>query len=104
MKFIVSIQPTVANGNSMIRDLKAVRNLEKEFKKFNAEAIYFYEFNGNKTFDIVMDIPKGSSMPEIVDPMFKKFKARITFQSVSTMDDLKKEIAKKEKKRESRSS
>ena len=98
-KFTVIIQPTVAKGNEMIKDARAIEKLKREFEKFKAESVYFYEFNGNKTFEIVIDVPKGSSMPEIVDPMFKKFKARITFQPVSTLDDLKKEIARKKKKR-----
>jgi hypothetical protein len=103
-KFIVIIQPTVKKGNKMTKDVKAIKKLEREFKKFNAESVYFYEFNGNKTFEMMIDIPEGSRMAEIVEPMFNAFKARITFQNVYTLNDLKKEVAKKKKKSRSKSS
>ena len=79
----------------MIHDLKSIRDLEKYFKKINAEEVYFHEYEGRKTFELVMDIPKGSKITEIIEPMFEKFEARVMFQPVKTLDELKKSVSKK---------
>ena len=98
MKLLVTINPTVKKGKEMIKDIKAIEKLEKYYKEINGEAAYFYEFEGRKTFEFVIDVPKPDKISEIADPMFKKFEARILFQPVMTFDDLKKSVSKKKKK------
>lgn len=95
MKLRVTINPTVKKGKEMIKDLKAIKELEKYCKEINGEAAYFYEFEGLKTFEFVIDVPKPDKLSEIADPMFKKFEARILFQPVMTFDELKKSVSKK---------
>lgn len=98
MKLLVTINPTVKKGKEMIKDIKAIKELEKYYKEINGEAAYFYEFEGRKTFEFVIDVPKPDKISEIADPMFKKFEARILFQPVMTFDDLKKSASNKKKK------
>ena len=95
MKLLVTINPTVKKGKEMIKDIKAIKELEKYYKEINGEAAYFYEFEGRKTFEFVIDVPKPDKLSEIADPMFKKFDARILFQPVMTFEDLKKASKKK---------
>jgi len=95
MKLLVTINPTVKRGSQMVKDLKAIKKLEKYYKEINGEAAYFYEFEGRKTFEFVIDVPKPDKLSEIADPMFKKFEARILFQPIMTFDDLKKAAKKK---------
>ena len=95
MKILVTINPTVKRGKEMVKDLKAIKELEKYYKDLNGEAAYFYEFEGRKTFEFVIDIPRPDKLSEIADPMFKKFNARILFQPVMTFDDLKNASKKK---------
>ena len=83
----------------MIKDLKAIMELEKYYKNLHGEAAYFYEFEGRKTFEFVIDVPKPEKLSEIADPMFEKFNARILFQPVMTFDDLKKASRKKTNKK-----
>ena len=99
MKLRVTIQPTMKKGKEIVKDLKAIKELEKYYKEINGEAAYFYEFEGHKTFEFVIDVPKPDKLSEIADPMFKKFEARILFQPVVTFDELKKTATKKNKKR-----
>jgi len=89
------MQPTMNAGKKMMKDLKSIQNLEAYIKKINGEAAYFYEFEGRKTFEFVIDVPKGTHITEIAEPMFKKFEARITFQPVKTFSELKKSVSKK---------
>ena len=95
MKLLVTIQPTIKKGKEIVKDLKAIKELEKYYNEINGEAAYFYEFEGRKTFEFVIDVPKPDKISKIADPMFKKFDARILFQPVMTFDDLKKAAKKK---------
>ncbi len=98
MKLLVTIQPTIKKGKEIVKDLKAIRELEKYYNEINGESAYFYEFEGHRTFAFIIDVPKPDRLSEIADPMFKKFEARILFQPVMTFDDLKKASKKKKKK------
>ena len=98
MKLRVTIQPTIKKGKAIVKDLKAIKELEKYYKEINGEAAYFYEFEGHKTFEFFIDISKPEKISEIADPMFKKFDARILFQPVVTFDDLKKDSVKKKRR------
>ena len=95
MKIKLTIQPTVKKGSQMIKDLNAIKRLEKDFEEMNAELSYFYEFEGIKTFEIIINVPKGKDIPTIVGPLFKKYQARILFEPVTTISELKKKILKK---------
>ncbi|MCH9657766.1 hypothetical protein K0U27_03555 [archaeon] len=95
MKLLVTINPTIKKGEDMFKDIKAIRELEKYYKEINGKSAYFYEFEGRKTFEFVIDVPKPDKLSEIADPMFKKFEARILFQPVMTFTDLKKSVSKK---------
>ncbi|MCV0366151.1 MAG: hypothetical protein K5798_02660 [Nitrosopumilus sp.] len=97
MRYLVNIQPTINAGKKMIKDLKSIQYLESYIKKINGESAYFYEFEGRKTFEFVIDVPKGSHVSDVAEPMFKKFDARITFQPVRTLDELKKSVSKNKK-------
>lgn len=79
----------------MIKDLNAIKRLEKDFKEMNADISYFYEFEGIKTFEIIIDVPKGNDVSTIVGPLFKKYQARILVEPVITLSELKKKISKK---------
>lgn len=95
MKLRVTIQPTIKKGKEIVKDLKAIKELEKYYQEINGEAAYFYEFEGHKSFEFVIDVSKPDKISNIADPMFKKFDARILFQPVMTFDDLKKASKKK---------
>ena len=99
LKILVTINPSVKKGKEMLKDSKAIKKLEKYYNDLNGEAAYFYEFEGRKTFEFVIDIPNPEKISEIADPMFKKFNARILFQPVMTFEDLKKKVPKNSKKR-----
>ena len=57
--------------------------------------MYFSEFDGRKSINVIIDIPEGAKATQIIEPMFKEFNARILFQPVMTFDDLKKVAMKK---------
>ena len=79
----------------MIKNMLAIKKLEKEFKEMNAEISYYYEFEGLKTFEVVIDVPNGADVPAIITPLFKRYEARILVEPVTTLSELKKKISKK---------
>ena len=79
----------------MIKNIQAIKKLEKEFKEMNADVSYFYEFEGIKTFEVVIDVSEGSDVPAIITPLFKRYEARILVEPVTTISELKKIISKK---------
>ena len=95
MKFKLTIQPTKKKGSQMIKNLQAIKKLEKEFKEMNVDISYFYEFEGLKTFEVVIDVPNGVDVPAIITPLFKKYQARILVEPVTTISELKKKVSKK---------
>ena len=95
MRFLVRIHPTIKEGNKMTKDTKSIQKLEAYYKKINGESACFYEFHGMRTFEFVINTPNHDDIFEIVNPMFKKFNAAVTFQPIMNFSDLKRSVSKK---------
>jgi len=96
MRFLVRIQPTVEGGNKWVKDPESLQKLEAYYEKIKAEAAYFYEQNGLRTFAFIIDLPSVDKIPGIAEPMFQEFNAKVEFHPVMNFDDLKKGLSKKE--------
>lgn len=95
MKFLVRIQPTVEGGNKMIKDRKGIQKLEAYYKKIKGEAAYFYEQDGLRTFEFIVNLPSTDRIPSIAEPMFQEYDAKVEFHPVMLFEDLKRAIPKK---------
>jgi len=84
--------PTVA-GNKMVKDTNFLKNLEEYLQKFNCEAAYFTEVNGNRTMVFVLDLPSQDMIPAIAEPLFQGFDANVEIHPAMNLDDLKKAIS-----------
>ncbi|MFZ1876107.1 MAG: hypothetical protein WAU25_03640 [Nitrososphaeraceae archaeon] len=85
--------PTVA-GNKMVKDPNFLKNLEEYIQKFNCEAAYFTEVNGNRTMVFVLDLPSSDMIPEIAEPIFQEHEANVEIHPAMNLDDLKKAISR----------
>jgi hypothetical protein len=85
--------PTVA-GNKMVKDPNFLKNLEDYIQKFNCEATYFTDVNGNRTMVFVLDLPSPNMIPDIVEPLFQGFDANVEIHPAMNLDDLKKAISR----------
>ncbi len=94
MKFLVRATISVEDGNKMVRDPKFLQNLEGYLSKTKAEASYFYESGGNRTFAFIVDIQSAEAIPSIAEPLFQEFNAKVEFHPVMTFSDLKNAIKK----------
>jgi hypothetical protein len=85
--------PTVA-GNKMVKDPNFLKNLEDYIQKFNCEATYFTDVNGNRTMVFVLDLPSPDMIPDIVEPLFQGYDANVEIHPAMNLDDLKKAISR----------
>jgi hypothetical protein len=85
--------PTTA-GNKMVKDPNFLKTIEDYTKKFNCEAAYFTEVNGNRTMVFVLDLPSPDMIPNIAEPLFQAFDANVEIHPVMNLDDLKMAISR----------
>ena len=84
--------PTTA-GNRMVKDPNFLKSIEDYTKKFNCEASYFTEVNGNRTMVFVLDLPSQDMIPAIAEPLFQGFDANVEIHPAMNLNDLKKAIS-----------
>lgn len=95
MRFLVRIQPTVEGGNKMIKDPKGFQKLQAYYKKIKGENAYFYEQDGLRTFEFIVDLPSVDQIPVIAEPMFQDYNAKVELHPVMLFEDVKKGLSKK---------
>ena len=96
MRFLVRIKFPVEEGNKMVKDPKFIQKLEEYYKKINAEAAYFYPQDGVRTAAYIIEMSSVDKIPEIAEPMFQEYNAKVEFHPVMNFDDLKKGLSKTE--------
>ena len=57
----------------MVKDPNFLQTIEDFTKKFNFEAEYFTEVNGNRTMVLDLGLPSPDMIPEITEPLFQGF-------------------------------
>jgi hypothetical protein len=77
MRVLVRAMISTAAGNKMVKDPNFLKNLEDYIHKFNCEAAYFTEVNGNRTMVLVLDLPSPDMIPAIAEPLFQGFDANV---------------------------
>ena len=89
MRFLVRAQISTDAGNRMIKNPKFMQNLEDYIKKVNAEASYFFEAGGYRTFVFIVNLESSDMIPSVAEPLFQDFGAKVEFHPVMVLEDLK---------------
>jgi hypothetical protein len=92
MRFLVRAQISTDAGNRMIKNPKFMQNLEDYIKKVNAEASYFFEAGGDRTFAFIVNLESSDMIPSVAEPLFQDFGAKVEFHPVMVLEDLKKAL------------
>ncbi len=92
MRFLVRAQIPTDAGNKMVKNPKFLQELEAYIKKVKAEAAYFFEAGGERTFAFIVDFESAEMIPVIAEPLFQDLGARVEFHPVMLLEDLKKAI------------
>jgi hypothetical protein len=93
MRFLVRAQISTDAGNRMVKNPKFMQNLEDYIKKVNAEASYFFEAGGDRTFAFIVNLESSDMIPSVAEPLFQDFGAKVEFHPVMVLEDLKKALA-----------
>ena len=94
MRFLVRAQISTDAGNRMIKNPKFMQNLEDYIKKVNAEASYFFEAGGDRTFAFIVNLESSDMIPSVAEPLFQDFGAKVEFHPVMLFEDLKKAVGR----------
>jgi hypothetical protein len=70
MRVLVRAMIPTSAGNKMVKDPNFLKNVEDYIQKFNCEASYFLEVNGNRTMVLVLDLPSTDMIPAVAEPLF----------------------------------
>ena len=93
MRVLVRAMIPTAAGNKMIKDPNHLKTIEDYTKKFNCEAAYFIEVNGNRTMVFVLDLASPDMIPAIAEPLFQGYEANVEIHPAMNLEDLKKASA-----------
>jgi len=92
MRFLVRAQISTDAGNRIVKNPKFIQNLEDYIEKVNAEASYFFEAGGDRTFVFIMNLESADMIPSVAEPLFQEFGAKVEFHPVMVFEDLKKAL------------
>jgi SpoU rRNA methylase family enzyme len=92
MRFLVKAQIPTEAGNKVIKNPKFLQELENYIHKVKAEAAYFFETSGDRTFAFILNIESADMIPSIAEPLFQDLAAKVEFHPVMVFEDLKKAI------------
>jgi hypothetical protein len=92
MRFLVRAQIPTEAGNKIVKNPTFLQELENYIHKVNAEASYFFEAGGDRTFAFIINIESAEMIPSIAEPLFQDIGAKVEFHPVMVFEDLKKAI------------
>jgi len=92
MRFLIRAQISTDAGNRIVKNPKFIQNLEDYIKKINAEASYFFEAVGDRTFAFIVNLESADMIPSVAEPLFQEFGAKVEFHPVMVFEDLKKAL------------
>jgi hypothetical protein len=90
MRFLVIAHMPTEAGNKAIKDPNMAKNLEDYVNSVKAEAAYFTEVDGERSFFFVVDMQSADMMVATCEPLFQVFNARVEVKLVMTLEDVKK--------------
>ena len=89
MRFLIHAKIPTEAGNLMLQDPNLLSKLQTYISKAKAEATYFFEEEGDGVAVFIVDIPRPSDIPVLIEPLFSGMGARVELHPVMSFDDLK---------------
>jgi len=92
MRTVLKFTIPVETGNACISDGTLSTTMESILSDLKPEAAYFFPHNGERSGFIVFDLKEPSQIPQIAEPLFVAFNAKVEFHPAMNLDDLKKAL------------
>jgi hypothetical protein len=74
--------------NAAVRDGTAGPKLNRILEETKPQAVYFTEYNGQRSAIMIVDVEDPSKVPTFAEPWFLTFNADVELHAVMTPDDL----------------
>lgn len=74
--------------NAAVRDGTAGIKLKRILEETKPEAVYFTEYNGQRSAIMIINLPDASKIPSFAEPWFLSFNADVEFHAVMTPEEL----------------
>ena len=94
MRMMLRFSIPAEKGNQALKDGSLGRTLDSILKKLKPEAAYFCPTGGKRGGMIFFDLAEGTTIVEVVEPLFSNLNAEVELVPVMNSDDLHKGIAK----------
>jgi hypothetical protein len=88
MRFLVKITTPLEPFNSLVRSGGAEKLMQEILGDIKPEAVYFTAEGGHRTAYLVVNLESTSQMPQIAEPWFLKFNAKVEFNPTMLPEDL----------------
>lgn len=91
MRMLMRVSIPVQTGNAAAKAGTLGSTVERILAEVKPEAAYFYaDDHGNRCGSLVFDMKDSSQIPELAEPWFLAFNAKISFRPVMNPQDLAK--------------
>ena len=74
--------------NTAVRNGTTGATIERILGDLKPEAVYFTEYDGQRSCILIIDVADPSRIPAIAEPFFLSFDAKVTFHVVMGPEDL----------------
>ena len=88
MRMLMNIRFPHEPFNTLVREKKAGKLIERILDDLKPEAVYFTEVNGARGVTMIADIADPSRVPSYAEPFFLNFNADCELRIVMSPDDL----------------
>jgi hypothetical protein len=94
MRTMIRWTVPAAEGNNTIASGAMQKSIESMIRTLKPEAAYFFADRGERSGMMIFDMTDPSQIPQIAEPLFQTFAAKVEFVPVMNAEDLQKAFSK----------
>ena len=88
MRVLMKVEFPVEKVNDAIKEGSMARTVQAILDDLKPEATYFLALNGKRTGLVFLDLADPAQIPEMAEPWFLAFNAKVSFRPVMNPQDL----------------
>ncbi len=88
MRMLVHAKIPHEKFNAAVRDGSAGKKIKRILKETKPEAVYFTEYNGQRSAIMIINLADPSKIPSFAEPWFLTFNADVEFHAVMTPEEI----------------
>jgi hypothetical protein len=88
MRVLMHVRMPHEEFNAAVKDGSAGEKMGRIMEEAKPEALYFTEYDGQRTAIMVVDVEDSSQIPKLAEPWFLMFKADVELHPAMNPEDL----------------